>query len=276
MMDLPGTFWMLTALGGVVGFVIAFSGAGGGVLAVPLLVFSLHLPMREAAPISLVSVGLTAALGAVLGLREGLVRYRAAALMGIAGMLMSPLGVALAQYVPNAPLLLAFSALLAFTAWRMARRAWPGAGGEDPHVGQQACQVDPDEGRLTWTRPCARALAGIGALAGFLSGLLGVGGGFVTVPALTRHTDLDPRSVLLTSQAVIALASIGGMTAAARHGSLDLGAALPFGAGALVALLLGRRLAARVDGIRLQQAFVLVAVAVAVLMAARGLGVLPV
>lgn len=272
MIHIGDAFWMLLLLGAVVGFVIAFSGAGGGVLAVPLLVFSLHLPMREAAPISLVSVGLTAGLGALLGLREGLVRYRAALLMGLAGMLLSPLGVALAQGVPNPPLLLAFSAVLAFTAWRMARRAWSDPSEIDPNAGRQACLVNPDEGRLTWTRPCARALAGIGALAGFLSGLLGVGGGFVTVPALTRHTDLDPRSVLLTSQAVIALASIGGMSAAARHGSLDLGTALPFGTGALVALLFGRRLAARVSGVRLQQAFVVVAIGVALLMLARGLG----
>ena len=74
--------------------------------------------------------------------------------------------------------------------------------------------------RLTWTLPCARALTGTGLLSGLTSGLLGVGGGFVIIPALTRYTDLNPRSIQRTSLAVIALVSLSGVTAAALKGSL--------------------------------------------------------
>ena len=60
----------LSALyGSAIGFVLAFTGAGGGVLAVPLLVFGLDLPVAQAAPVALIAVGTSAALGALLGLR---------------------------------------------------------------------------------------------------------------------------------------------------------------------------------------------------------------
>ena len=111
------------ALGSVVGLILALSGAGGGILAVPLLVFGLHLTMMQAAPVGLIAVGAAAALGAGLGLRNGVVRYRAAALIGLVGMAVAPLGVMAARRVPNAPLLVAFSFLLAWVAWRMFNQA---------------------------------------------------------------------------------------------------------------------------------------------------------
>ena len=63
------------ALGGLVGLLLALTGAGGGILAVPLLVFALHLGLAQAAPIGLLAVGLAAAMAATLGLRDGIVRY---------------------------------------------------------------------------------------------------------------------------------------------------------------------------------------------------------
>lgn len=80
-------------LGAVVGLILALAGAGGGVLAVPLLVFGLHLTIMQAAPVGLIAVGAASGLGAALGLREGIVRYPAAALIGITGMLLAPVGV---------------------------------------------------------------------------------------------------------------------------------------------------------------------------------------
>ncbi|HEX7638057.1 MAG TPA: sulfite exporter TauE/SafE family protein, partial [Burkholderiaceae bacterium] len=71
---------LAAALGAVVGLLLALTGAGGGILAVPLLVFGLHLGVARAAPIGLIAVGLSAAIAAALGLRAGIVRYRAAGL----------------------------------------------------------------------------------------------------------------------------------------------------------------------------------------------------
>jgi len=263
------------ALGGVVGLILALAGAGGGILSVPLLVFGLHLSIVQAAPVGLVAVGIASAIGAVLGLREGLVRYRAAALIGVTGMLLAPLGVRLAGALPPAPLTVAFALLLAGVAWRTLQQsrhaARPGAA-LAPDSQQWPCVLNPDEGRLIWTLPCAWALAATGALAGLLSGMLGVGGGFVIVPALGRYTNLATRSVLATSLAVIALVSVGAVGAAAWQGSVAWAVAGPFAAGAVIALLAGRRLAARLSGARLQQAFALTLAAVALLLLARGLG----
>ena len=256
------------ALGAIVGAMLALTGAGGGVLAIPLLVFGLHLPVQQAAPVGLVAVGLAAALGATLGLRQRIVRYRAAGLIGVAGMLVAPLGVFMAQRLPNRPLLAAFALVLIYTAWRMLKR--PPLSPHSPVA--VPCHVSPSDQRLSWTLPCARALAGTGLISGLLSGLLGVGGGFVIVPALTRYTDLDMRSVQVTSLAVIALVSLSGVSAAAWHGSLPWAVALPFALGAVLALLLGRQLAGKLNAARLQQAFAWFSLAVAALMLARAAG----
>lgn len=255
------------ALGAVIGLVMALTGAGGGVLATPLLVFGLQLPVQQAAPVGLLAVGLAAALGAALGLRQGIVRYRAAALIGAAGMLVAPLGVFMAQRLPNRPLLAAFALLLLYTAWRMLKRPLTPA----PLSVTVLCRVSPIDHRLTWTRPCARALAGTGLIAGVLSGLLGVGGGFIIIPALKRHTDLEIRSIQATSLAVIALVSLSGVMAAALHAPVPWNTALPFASGALLALLAGRQFAQKLDARRLQQAFAWFSLLVAMLMLARAL-----
>lgn len=257
-------------LGAVIGLVLALTGAGGGVLAIPLLVFGLHLPLQQAGPVGLAAVGLAAALGAVLGLRQRIVRYRAAALIGATGMLVAPLGVFLAQQLPNRPLLAAFASVLVYTAWRILKK--PAA--KEPHPAVVPCQVNNTDNRLTWTQPCARALAGTGLISGFLSGLLGVGGGFVIVPALARYTDLEFRSVQATSLAVIALVSLSGVSAAAWNGALNWTVALPFGCGAVLALLAGLQVAKGLPIQRLQQGFAWFSLLIALLMFARAAGLM--
>jgi uncharacterized membrane protein YfcA len=248
-------------LGAVVGLVLALTGAGGGVLAVPLLVLVLSWPLAQAAPTALLAVGLAAALGAAQGLRQGEVRWRAALLMGGMGMLGAPVGVALSHVLPARPLLAAFALLMLWLAWRQWPRDVPAA----PAVPNEAppCVVDPRHGRLHWTSPCARAISGTGLLSGVLSGLIGVGGGFVIVPALRRHTDLALRQVQLTSLAVITLVALSGVSAAAWHGQMPWAEALPFAAGAMVAMLLGRHLAQGLSDALSQQLFAIACVAVA-------------
>ena len=260
------------ALGALVGLLLALTGAGGGILAVPLLVFALHLDVAEAAPIGLLAVGLAAASSAVLGLRDGIVRYRAAMLMGGLAMGLAPLGVAAAQRVSNPPLTLAFAAVLLLSAWRMWQRARHAIAQRTAARAPLPCVLDARDGRLVWTRPCAQALTLTGVAAGLLSGLLGVGGGFVIVPALTRFTELSARSVVATSLAVIALASIGGVGAAAWRGTIAWDIALPFAIGSVAASLLARVIADRVAGPRLQQGFAVLSAGVAVLMLLRVLG----
>lgn len=150
------------SLGAVVGLILALSGAGGGILAVPLLVFGLHLTIAQAAPVGLIAVGVSSAVGAVLGLRAGLVRYRAAALIGLVGMALAPLGLLVAQHVPNVPLTITFSMVLAFVAVRTLRQSRASGSGDLP-LARKPCMLDPADDRLVWTAPCAWALGGMGA-----------------------------------------------------------------------------------------------------------------
>jgi hypothetical protein len=255
--------------GALVGLVLAFTGAGGGVIAVPLLVFALHLPMREAAPVSLIAVGAGALVGAVMGWRDGALRYRAAALIGTVGCVVAPIGVRLAQSVPTRPLMLGFAVVLVWTAWRMSGLRRVAVAAEST---RKPCLIDPAVGRLHWNAPCAWALGMTGGISGLLTGLLGVGGGFVIVPSLTRFTDLGLQSIVTTSLGVITIVSVGGVVAASRYGSLPIGVALPFATGCLTALAVGRRVAPHLPAAMVQRAFSMVCVGAAALLSMRALG----
>ncbi|WP_191486605.1 sulfite exporter TauE/SafE family protein [Pseudomonas sp. FEN] len=261
-------------LGTLIGAILALTGAGGGILAVPLLVFGLGLSIVEAAPIGLLAVGLAAGVGALLGLRQGVVRYRAAAYIAGIGVLLTPLGLWLAHRLPNAPLALGFAAVMVYACSRIFLKAHRELrhGQPAPRPDFLPCVLNPQQGRLRWTLPCARALTVTGMLSGLLSGLLGVGGGFVIIPALTRYTNLDNRSIVATSLAVIALVSLGSVVTATLSGVMHWSVGGPFAAGAVVGLILGRQVAGRLAGPRLQQLFAVVGVMAAVLLALGALG----
>ena len=256
---------VVLALGLVVGIILALTGAGGGILAVPLLVFGIGMRIAQAGPIGLLAVGMAAALGAMLRLRDGIVRYRAAMLIAGSGMLLSPLGLWLAHRLDNRWLSVLFAIILLLAAFRTMRQAMRPAVAipADVHA-RYPCRRDGGSGRFVWTSSCARALALSGTAAGLLSGLLGMGGGFVMVPALQRYTDLAMRSVVATSLAVIARVSVTGVIASAAAGGMVRSVAIPFSAGALVGMLGGRLVSARLAGPHLQIGFALVSAAVAV------------
>jgi uncharacterized membrane protein YfcA len=261
------TIW-ISALGALVGAVLVLTGAGGGAIAVPLLLFGAGLSMQQASPVALVAVGLVAAIGAAIGLRDGLVRYRAAALIGGAGMAGAPVGVMFARHLPQAPLMLAFAAFMLMTAWRMAR---PQAAGTAATPAQVCLRPDGAK-RLQWTRACAAALGRTGAVAGVLSGLLGVGGGFVIVPALERRSNLDLRSIQATSLAVIALVAVSGIVAAVWQGQVQADVAMPFAGGAVAGLLAGRALSGRLKPQHLRRGFAALTLCVAALLIWRATG----
>jgi uncharacterized membrane protein YfcA len=243
-------------LGVFVGLMMALTGAGGGILSVPLLVFGLHLSVASAGPIGLLAIAVAGTLGAINGLRTKLLRYRAALVMATLGIVLAPIGVYLAQRIPNQPLLIVFASILTVVSIRMLIQAQQEITGNVPKE-QPAppCKLDQSIGRLIWSVPCARALMGSGAVAGFLSGLLGVGGGFILVPALKKLTDLPMQSIVATSLGVLALIAITGVTTAALAGHLNWPIAIPFAGGAVVGMLLGSLIAKQISGPRIQQAF---------------------
>lgn len=243
-------------LGAFVGLMMALTGAGGGILSVPLLVFGLKLSVASAGPIGLLAIAVAGSLGAINGLRTKLLRYRAALVMAGLGVLLAPVGIHLAQRIPNQPLLIAFASLLIIVSVRMLIQAQHEITGKAPtELPAPPCKLDQSISRLIWSVPCARALMGSGAVAGFLSGLLGVGGGFIIVPALKKLTDLPMQSIVATSLGVLALISITGVTSAALAGHLDWSIGIPFAGGAFMGMAFGSLIAKQISGPRIQQAF---------------------
>lgn len=198
---------LISVLCGVfAGLILGLTGAGGGVLATPLLVLALGLSPRDAAPISLAAVALAAVVGSIAALRAGQVRYRAAAAMAIVGVLTAPVGLRIAHALPARELVLAFCLVMFVIGFRMLSQAVR-TDAEVSVVRNCACQRDPATGRFRWTAGCSASLACTGAVAGLFTGMLGVGGGFVIVPALRQFTDIEMPMAAATSLSVVALVS---------------------------------------------------------------------
>lgn len=271
------------ALGIIVGLVLGLTGAGGSIIAVPLLMAALAWPMTRAAPVALLAVAAAAALGSYLAWRKSYVRYRAAALMAAMGVFTAQFGLRVADALPQAQLAFMFAAVLALVAMRMFLQAWRApeearvvratVAGDGGRAQGPICRLNPSTGRIIWTHTSAMVIAAIGAVTGFLSGLLGVGGGFVIVPALRMTTELSMHSAVATSLMAIALTSLGTFGGALLQGrAMPWVIALPFVAGALLGMLGGHALAPRIAGPRLQQGFAVLMLAVAVGMAAHAGG----
>lgn len=257
---------MTTALwlGLCIGASLGLTGAGGGILAVPALMFGLHMSLAQAAPVALIAVGAASAVGAIQGLRSGLVRYKAALLMAITGAITAPLGLALARQIPASWLSLGFAAVMMLVAVRMARQSRPASAALAPAADRtKACRLSAETGRFIWTGRTAATLGSIGAVAGICTGMLGVGGGFIIVPALTYFSNARMHNIVSTSLMVIALVSAVTVGSAAMRGLSLTDAQWLFIAAATVGMMLGRMAAPLVPQPVLQRVFASVCVAVA-------------
>ncbi len=260
------------ALGILVGILMGLTGAGGGILSVPLLVFFLHLTVAEAAPIALCAIALASCIGAMLGLKNKILRYKAAGLMALFVLALSPLGLWLASHIPNAPLQILFSLILLYVSIRLLRQAHNDIKGiPEENRKPPPCLMNHAVGKLHWTLPCARALMFAGSIAGLLSGLLGVGGGFIIVPALKRYTDLPIKSIVATSLGVLAIVTGGGAIFSALSGSLNVFMAAPFALAALGGLLLAQLFGRKLSGPHTQLIFSIFTLIVAIGLLIKGL-----
>lgn len=264
-------FGLAVLFGIVVGFALGLTGGGGGVFAVPLLVYGLGIAPREAVGISLASVGGTALFGAVPRMVRGEVELRTGLLFAVAGMIGAPLGSYLSTLVPENSLLVMFAILMFVVAhrmWAKSRDSKLASGvcttefetGRD----RSACQRDAD-GKLRLTSRCARLLVFVGLITGVLSGMFGVGGGFVIVPALVLFSGMAIHQAVATSLFVIVLVSISGVTSHIAAGNeLSLETTLQFLVGGFVGMWLGSILAKRLKGPTLQKTFSIAVVLVAI------------
>jgi len=263
------------AAGLIVGLSLGLTGGGGAIFAVPLLVYWIGVDPPTAVAISLITVAATAAAGAVERWNYGQVEVPTGLLFAAAGMVTAPIGSWLGSRIPEQPLLVAFALLMlviAFRMWRKARdveeRLPPDAvaAGSGP-----ACRRDP-EGRLRITSRCATVLALVGLAVGLLSGLFGVGGGFLIVPALVTFAAMGvPRAVgtSLFVMSLVGIAAVGSQLAAGRE--IPLAIAGGFVAGSVPGLFAGSALGRRLTGPLLARLFAVAIVAVAAFVISREL-----
>lgn len=257
---------MAILLGSLVGLILGLTGAGGGVLAVPALTMGLGLSLTDAAPVSLIAIAVAALLGAVSGLRHGQVRYRAALLMAAMGMVCAPLGVWVARQLPQLALVVVFCMVMLIIATRLLLQARATAAARQAGDGaapSRNCILDPDTGRFRWNSRCSATLACIGAIAGVFTGMLGVGGGFLIVPAFRQFSELSLQAAAATSLAVIALVSSFTVAGTLLHGARIPAVGWIFIGSTGLGMLAGRRVAHRLPAHWLQIAFALLILAVA-------------
>lgn len=258
-------------LGLLVGAVLGLTGAGGGILAVPALIFGLGISMPRAVPIALIAVGMGAALGVFYGLRRGTVRYKAALLMGAAGVLGSPLGVAMAHRLPAQGLSLLFAAIMVLVGLRTLRQARGVGSPAHQADAAKACRISPNTGRFVWTGKTAATLGAIGVISGLCTGMLGVGGGFIIVPALAHYTELRMHSIVPTSLTVIVLVSVFTVASFLAQGLVVAPSEWAFIGAVVAGMAVGQYLARHLTARVLQRGFASVCLVVAGLLAARSL-----
>ena len=224
------------ALALVIGVSLGLLGSGGSIITLPVLVYGAGVPVASAVGMSLAIVGGTSAVGAWLKHRQGLVHWPAAALFGITGMAGAVTGAQFTRLVSPAALMLLFALLMAVIAVRMLSRR-----------GDESVEPLPD------CRPLRCGAAGLGV--GVLTGFLGVGGGFLVVPAMILFARLPMATAIGTSLAVIAANSAAGLAGHLRHGGFNGLLALAFLGAALLGMAGGVRLGGRLPATTLRRVF---------------------
>jgi len=265
-MILPILFGIIT------GLALGLTGGGGTMLALPLLLYGMHMPVREAMLVSLLAVGIMALVGALARWRAHQLQLHLGLVFAVAGMIGAPVGAFGAQWVPALGLTMGFALLTLLVAVRMWRRGHgPLPTDSQPlpataMLRQAACRFDPS-GRLRLTSHCMRLLVPAGFVTGIISGLFGVGGGFVVVPALVLIAGIDIRQATATSLLIVALVSFSGASAALLAGQqVDLTLVALFAGAGVVGLELGSHFGRLIPPNWLQRGFAVLLVLVAILL----------
>jgi len=260
---------VLSLLFGVaIGFALGMTGGGGSIFAIPLLVYGLGVDPHKATGISLAAVGTTALFGFFGRLKSKLVEYKVGLFFVLAGLIGVPLGDRLAEQLSD-ELLMGILACLMFVVavrmwWKsMQHRKDDGDGKSD---GQQTvCRRDAD-GYLVIDIRTATLLSVVGLVTGILTGLLGVGGGFLIVPALVFFTDMEIHRAVGTSLLVIALNSVTGVMTKIYYGLLgpeQIQIVALFVLGGIAGMKMGTVVGKRMSANRLQKVFAVAIIVVA-------------
>jgi len=224
------------ALGFGIGGSLGLLGGGGSILTVPALVYLVGQTPQVAVMTSLAIVGANSAMGAFFHRAQGTLNWRVALLFGGAGMATAYVAAGFSDRLSPDVIMVAFAALMLLIGLLLIFR-------RPPHDGVEPANLS-----------IAKIVAS-GAAVGLLTGVLGVGGGFLIVPALVMLVGLPMQQAVGTSLVVIAMNSLAGFMGHLGDGALDVPSLVVFVAAGLAGTFAGARLAHRLPAARLRQGF---------------------
>ena len=254
--------------GALIGLSLGALGGGGSILAVPVLVYLLGQSPTQATTGSLVVVGVTSLIGAVTAYRAGNVMFGRGLAFGLVAVGGAVVGAQASTHVPEAVLLEAFAVLMLVVGTLMAVRQIRGRPAGTVAARPPSLQVDDPIITFspTFACQCPRALKVLitATAVGLLTGFLGVGGGFLVVPALLLALALPMEYAVGTSLVVITITSAVALAVRAGSGiQPDWALVLLLTLASASGGFLGARLAVRTDNRRLSGAFTVLVLAVA-------------
>jgi len=227
--------WLGLALGFGIGGSLGLLGGGGSILTVPALVYLVGQPPQVAVMTSLAIVGANSAMAALFHRAQGSLNWRVALLFGGSGMGVAYLAAGFSRRLSPDLLMVAFALLMLVIGMLLILRKQPAA---------------VELAHLSWWK-----IVVSGASVGLLTGILGVGGGFLIVPALVMLVGLPMQQAVGTSLVVIAMNSLAGFLGHLGDAALDVPSLVVFVTAGLAGTFAGARLAHRLPAARLRQAF---------------------
>lgn len=266
-MEIVITSIVLVLVGIGIGVLSGLLGIGGGTIMVPVLRLGYGLNAFMATATSLFAIIPISLAGAITHIRARSCFPKLGLLLGIAGAVTSSAGVYLGSISPSWLIMLAAAIIIVYSAFTMLRKALRmGKGGTDPSVAGGQKGTDPatptgNKGtdphgahEAKQTPPCAFAFTRknvalavvIGLIAGFASGYVGVGGGFIMVPLMTAWLGIPMKRTSGTSLIAIIILAIPGVIQQAFLGHIDYLAGIMLCVGAIPGAVLGARLVPRV------------------------------
>jgi hypothetical protein len=257
------------------GLLGALTGLGGGMVIVPMLTLVFHVDLRYAIGASLISVIATSSGAAAAYVKEGYTNVRVGMLLEIATTLGALGGAYLAGRIGTGAIAVIFAVVLLYSAYRSTKPLAEHVSAEDDDPLSRRL-------RLASTYPTPRGLqaygvqkvpAGFGlmALAGVLSGLLGIGSGALKVLAMDQLMHLPFKVSTTTSNFMIGVTAAASAGIYLSRGYIDPALALPVMIGVLAGALVGARILAGANTKALRRIFAVVIIALALEMAYKGL-----
>ena len=258
------------AMAAVIGLALGLMGGGGSILTVPIFVYVLGFGAKEAIALSLGVVGAVSLFGAAGHWRAGNVNVRVALVFGVVAMAGTYLGARLAVFFSGAAQLTLFAAVMLVAAAFMFRRSGSPEAGEAGEPGEAGSEP-PASGRRELRLPL---IVAEGVAVGILTGLVGVGGGFLIVPALVLLGGIPMKEAVGTSLLVIAMKSAAGFAGYLGQVDVPWGFLAAFAGVAVAGILLGTHLVRYVSQGALRRAFALFLVIMGTLILIQNRGLL--